>query len=153
MTEEQEQQINQLKEELLITQKAFAECSSSEMSCRVSLPLARKKIDELYAEIQSLKSQLEESHKEVLHLTSVINMPEKLIYLEAVQLLERCDKKNYQINDLKSKNEKYQKVIDEIAELMSDYDKYEDDWDGVKELHYKLKSILSKHKQGEKENV
>ena len=49
-----------LKEELSITQKAFRECSQSEMSCRESLPLARKKIDELYTEIQNLKSQLEE---------------------------------------------------------------------------------------------
>lgn len=51
-------QIHKLKEELSITQKAFRECSQSEMSCRESLPLARKKIDELYTEIQNLKSQV-----------------------------------------------------------------------------------------------
>jgi hypothetical protein len=99
----QQQQIKQLKEELEITQKAFHECSTSEMSCRESLPLARKKIDELYAEIQSLKSQLEEHQHILMHFRCI----KAGLVVTAKEAIDYHD-------NLKSKNEKLQKSIDEI---------------------------------------
>ena len=153
-SKEQEQQIKQLQEELSITQKAFAECSSSEMSCRESLPLARKKIDELYNEIQSLKEELEVR----THQFNTTFLLKKHLQNETQSLksqLEESDriKEKYRHDATHSQasatssnaiileeNEKLQKVIDEINRFIDVTMSNEVYFTGIKTG---LKSILS----------
>ena len=130
--EKQEQLIKQLKEELSITQKAFAECSSSEMSCRESLPLARKKIDELYAEIKQLKEEknriivaekCECEHLDFEHplfVASMFNLKDNKPTYE--KPCKNCKCNNFKPNEIQSQSQLINQLKHDLASMTNKRD-------------------------------